>query len=111
MQLPDLTGLPPWAAVSFGISLAVIFAFVWLGIKEGRRATPSGGSAAAQVAAVIVDSSALDRATGAVDGLTVAVTSMNVTLKLVAERYERLGDEMDKVREEMRIHREVTRRG
>lgn len=110
ISLPDLSQLPPWAVVAFGISLAIIVAMGWLGERAGRR----GGSSTqgqATVAAVIVDPSALNAAAAAVDGLTAGIASLVVTLNAMNVTASRTAEELDAVREEMRIHREVSRRG
>ncbi|HEU5067053.1 MAG TPA: hypothetical protein VFT61_02555 [Sphingomicrobium sp.] len=113
MQLPDLSPLPVWAQLvvygTLGISLAVIIAVARLGILQGQKSTPANNPASAQVAAVIVDPTALNHASAAVEGLTVAVTEATKVGREHAKNMERMAEEMDKVREEMRIQREVNR--
>jgi len=114
MDLPDLSHLPPWAAVLFVICLAVIFAATrtgWLdGLKKGPPVT-----AQAQVAAVIVDPSALNRLTASAEALNMTLLQLDATGKsiarssaaearnsaLLAEDVEKLCDGIDKLREEL----------
>lgn len=104
----QLTDLPPLALVAFGISLAIAFAVNRFGWMQGTKGAPSAASAT--VAAVIVDPTALNHATAAVEALTAALIETNSIAREHARNQERLAEEMDKVREEMRIQREVNRR-
>lgn len=104
----QIANLPPMALITFGAVLAVIFAVRYLGLLQGQRAAPAG-AAAAQVAAVVVDPTALNRATSALDAHTEALRDLteevhegNRTLKLLAQ-------ETDRIREELRIQRELRR--
>jgi hypothetical protein len=101
----QIANLPPMALITFGAVLAVIFAVRYLGLLQGQRAAPAG--AAAQVAAVVVDPTALNRATTALEAHTEALRELteevhdgNRTLKLLAQ-------ETDRIREELRIQREL----
>lgn len=69
--MEKLADLPPAALVTFGAVLAVIFAARHFGLLSGQKAAPSPENA--QVAAVIVDPSALNRASAAGEGLAEAV--------------------------------------
>lgn len=105
----QLANLPAPALITFGAVLAIIFAVRYLGLWHGRQTTPAASSAAAQVAAVIVDPAALNKATAAVEAHTVA------TLRLVdanlrqAAAEEHMAEELDRIREELRIQREIRR--
>ncbi|MDX3973319.1 hypothetical protein [Shinella sp.] len=66
--MEKLADLPPAALITFGVTLAVIFAARHLGLWQGQRIAPAS-SDQAQVAAVIVDPSALNRASAAGDAL------------------------------------------
>lgn len=66
--MEKLADLPPAALITFGVTLAIIFAVQRLGLWQGQRAAPSTDSA--QVAAVIVDPSALNKATAALEAQT-----------------------------------------
>lgn len=113
MPFPDLSALPVWGQVIvysiFGISLAVIIGIARLGVVMGKKAGTSDPTKA-EVAAMVVDSSAIRSAAASVDGLTVAITGLTVAAKSLAEQHKSVSDELDKMREEMRIQREVNRR-
>lgn len=79
--MEKLADLPPAALITFGVTLAVIFAARHLGLWQGQRIAPAS-SDQAQVAAVIVDPSALNRASAAGDALAV---SMREWTKLSAD--------------------------
>jgi hypothetical protein len=102
--------LPLPASVAFAAVSALVIWIARLGILEGRRADPARGVPAAQVAAVIVDPTALNR-------LSEQAAALNATLKELCEvarekaRVDTLmATELDRIREEMRIQRELERR-
>ena len=68
-ELIDKLLQQPIALVAFGLGLAMLYAVRQWGLKSGEKAS-AGDHAAAQVAAVIVDPSALNNATQAVASLT-----------------------------------------
>jgi hypothetical protein len=105
-----LAELPPLALVVFGATLAIIFAVRHLGILAGAKATPEKSQAAAQVAAVIVDPTALNNATKALDAHTDAIMDMTEVMKEAGRHWGHMATEMDRIREELRIHRELARR-
>lgn len=105
-----LAELPPLALVVFGATLAIIFAVRHLGILAGAKATPEKSQAAAQVAAVIVDPTALNNATKALEAHTDAITDMTEVMKEASRHWGHMATEMDRIREELRIHRELARR-
>ena len=111
-----LRDAPPLAVIAFGITVAIIFAVRYLGLSSGSNATPGKSASTAQVAAVIVDSTALNRASNALESHTLVVNRQVA----VAERHVALLDDMraalaecaeelGRIREEMRIQREVRR--
>jgi hypothetical protein len=102
--------LSPPAAIAFAAVSAVLIWITRLGILEGRRNDPGKDVPAAQVAAVIVDPTALNR-------LSDQAAALNATLKDLCEiakekaRVDTLmATELDRIREEMRIQRELERR-
>lgn len=110
MPLPDLSPYPTWAQVLIysilGISIAAAFLVTRFGIAQGQKAAPTGAGQA-QVAAVIVDPTALNAATAAVEGLVVAVTESNVIARVHAKSTERLakaaeelGEGVEKLRDQ-----------
>ncbi|ODT50248.1 hypothetical protein [Devosia sp. 63-57] len=109
MALPDLSQLPPLAVIAFGISLAIIIGLAWLGERRGKAAGPASSQSSAQVAAVIVDPTALQLATKAVDELTGELRELRRTGEEIAEGHAALAKGIDRIREEMRLDRELRR--
>jgi hypothetical protein len=107
--MEKLLELPPLAIITFGAVLAVIFGVRYLGLWQGQNASPAA-SASAQVAAVIVDPTALNAAAGEVAGLTVAVHELVSAVKEAGSHHRRTAEELDAIREELRINRELNRR-
>jgi hypothetical protein len=92
-----INALPTPAAIAFVMVLAAVVGVSWRGILQGRKLDPAKDVPSAQVAAVIVDPTALNAAT--------------VALNKHTEAIERLTDMFDRVREEMReLSREIGRR-
>ena len=108
--MEEVAKLPPTALIAFGSVLAIIFAVRFLGLFQGQSASPAKASTAAQVAAVIVDPSALNKATASVEALNVTLIEMSRIGREAVQAQRALNEELDRVREEMRIHREVNRR-
>lgn len=71
--MEKLADAPPLAIIAFGVTLALIFGVRFLGLFAGVNAGPEKARAAAQVATVIVDPTALNKATVAVETHTLAV--------------------------------------
>ncbi|WDR03610.1 hypothetical protein PSQ19_05950 [Devosia algicola] len=94
--MDQVADLPPLAIVTFGAVLAVIFGVRYLGLAQGGSSRTNPPTGAAQVAAVIVDPKALNEAAAEVSGLSVAVHSLT-------EQVKRTADEIDALREEMRV--------
>lgn len=101
--------MPPFAWVIFAITVAVIFGVRHLGLWQGAQAAPATSPAAAQVAAVIVDPTALNKATAALEAHTVAIVRLTEAGEDMNRMLERAGTELDRIREELRIQREVRR--
>ena len=108
--MEKLLELPPLAIIAFGAVLALIFGVRYLGLWQGQNASPAASAGSAQVAAVIVDPTALNAAAGEVSGLALAVHELVVVLRDAAVHSKRTAEELDAIREEMRIQREVNRR-
>lgn len=94
--MEKVADLPPLALLTFGATLAVIFAVRYFGLTAGQKTAPANSAAYAQVASVVVDSSALREATAA--------------LKETNEAIRDLSSEVDRMREELYIRRELERR-
>jgi hypothetical protein len=97
--MEKLADLPPIALVTLGATLAVIIAVRYAGLVVGERATSAKSPAAAQVAAVIVDPTALVNATAAVERLTHELEAQRALSKdsvhMLCRRVETLGDEVE----------------
>lgn len=115
-SMEQMAELPPVALAFFGIALALIFAVRYLGLLSGSNVTPEKSAAAAQVAAVIVDSTALNRASNALESHTLAVNRQIAVAERqlglfddVRKALSECSEELGRIREEMRIQREVRR--
>lgn len=108
--MEQLANLPTPALITFGATLAIIFAVRYLGLWQGAKTAPAASPAAAQVAAVIVDPTAINHATRALEAHTEAMHEMIETMKESGQSISRMAIEMDRIREELRIQRELARR-
>ncbi|MET3925919.1 hypothetical protein [Devosia sp. 2618] len=93
-KLLDLVADQPLALVTLGVVLALIIGVRYLGLWQGQNTAPAA-SGGAQVAAVIVDPTALLSAAGSVDGLTVAVTGASVTARAHTVATDRLTEKVE----------------
>ncbi|MGX5719947.1 hypothetical protein [Shinella zoogloeoides] len=107
--MEKLADLPPTALITFGVTLAVIFAVQRFGLWAGQRAVPSSDKA--QVAAVIVDPSALNRLSDEVGKLVAVMSSLVEVGEELTKTESHVAVELDRIREELRIQREISRRG
>jgi hypothetical protein len=96
MDIDKLADLPTPALITLGFVLAVIMGVRFLGLWQGERSPPASSTNAAQVAAVIVDPTALNAATAAVKDLTRALDNTN--------------EQLEELAKEMLIQREINRR-
>lgn len=85
----------PLALVAFGVVLAVIFGVRYLGLWQGQHSGPKNSAGSAQVAAVIVDPTALNAAAGEVAGLAVALEQGVVALRGHTAATDRLSEKID----------------
>lgn len=108
-KLPDLTGLHPLAVLAFGATLAIIFAVRYVGIAMGMRSAPVPDAARAQVAAVIVDPTALNRLSDEVSGLVLALATLAEVGEALEKTEGHMAMELGRIREELRIQREIRR--
>lgn len=102
----ELDKLPMPALLAFGAVLAVIFAVRYLGITQGEKADPARN---AQVAAVIVDPTALNRLSAEASALTECISRLIDVGETMARSQGHMAIELDRIREEMRIQRELQR--
>lgn len=105
-----IAALPPMAAVAFASVSALVFWVARLGILEGRKVSPAHDAPVAQVAAVIVDPTALNNATTALNRHTGAIERLTEVGEGMARAIDHMGTELERIREELRIQREVSRR-
>lgn len=105
----QLANLPAPALITFGAVLAVIFAVRYLGLWQGRQSSPAATSTGAQVAAVIVDPTALNKATAALEAHTEATKRLIDIVQEGSRHINTLAIEADRIREELRIQREIRR--
>ncbi|WP_320188902.1 hypothetical protein RMS29_028250 (plasmid) [Agrobacterium rosae] len=108
--MEKLAELPPPALIVFGVTLAIIFWVRYFGLTAGASASSAKNQAGAQVAAVIVDPTALNNATKAVEALTEALDEFTDVAKDSGRSWQHMAIEMDRIREELRLHRELSRR-
>lgn len=103
--MAEVANLPPTALITFGAVLAVIFAVRYLGLFQGQSTSPEKSAAAAQVAAVIVDPTALNNATAALQADTAerinARKSFERGVEAVCRSIDKHGEKLDDLREEM----------
>ena len=92
-----LQSLPLPALIVFAAVLGLIFGVRYLGLLQGLHAPSSSSENKAQVAAVIVDPTALTAAAAEVAGLAVAVHEANVTGRAHTAATDRLADRIDEL--------------
>ncbi|HEV7251446.1 MAG TPA: hypothetical protein VGN93_31095 [Shinella sp.] len=98
----------PFTAIAFGVVLAMIFAVRQFGIVMGAKSTPAP-TRQAEVAAVIVDPTALNRLTDQVEAVNETFSELVDVGKDMAKNTAFLTTEINRFREELRIHREIRR--
>jgi hypothetical protein len=105
-----VASLPLPAAIAFVSVFGAVVAVSWRGILKGKELDPARETHAATVAAVVVDPTALNALTAAVTKHTAVLEDMLDAGKDLAKTFDHMAIELDRVREEMRIQREVSRR-
>ena len=105
MQFQDISDLPPLAIIAFGISLGILYFVTKGGFSNGQKSGPASDTNKAQVAAVIVDPSALNRATAALEAQTMesinSRKSFERGIEALCRAVERLCEEVDDLKKEM----------
>ena len=106
--LKVIGALPLPALLVFAAVVGVIFGVRYLGLLQGMNGQGGIAEAKAQVAAVIVDPTALNKAANEVAGLTVAITGATVTARAhtvatdrLADKIDELSDGVDKLRDQL----------
>lgn len=87
-------GLPLPALIVFAAVLALIVGVRHLGLLQGINAGPKKSEATAQVAAVIVDPTALTAAAGEVAGLSVTITEAMAVMRAHTAAVDRHSDKL-----------------
>lgn len=104
-QLELLSKLPLPAVLMFGVTLAIIFYTRHFGLRAGENSLRQGKPASAEVAAVIVDPTALNNATRALEAHTTEMMNGRKSFERGAEKIcfaiEGLSREVDGMKEEM----------
>lgn len=108
--MDQISDLPPLALAFFGATLAVIFGVRYLGLLSGEKTPPDKSSSVAQVAAVIVDPTALNRLTATGEALNMTLIEGIQVAKEKIRVDNLMATELDRIREELRIQREIGRR-
>lgn len=107
--MEQLADMPPFAWVIFAVTTAIIFGVRQFGLIQGTKAIPATSPGSAQVAAVIVDPAALNRATDAVNAHTEATRKLSESIIEAGRSVHVVGIELDRIREDMRLERELRR--
>lgn len=105
----QIANLPLPALLALGATLGAVIGVRWLGIAQGAKSAQQPAGPSAQVAAVVVDPSALNKATTALEAHTSALLKGIDTLRETNRHIETLSIEADRIREELRIQRELRR--
>ncbi|WFS02753.1 hypothetical protein [Rhizobium tumorigenes] len=110
MALPDISSLPPWLALVFVVCAAITYVVIKTGYMQGGREAEGGGRSQAQVAAVIVDPTALNNLSSQVALVAAALDKIIRTGEGVSESEEKIAEELSRLREELRVSVVLMRR-
>ena len=99
--LPDVSTLPLPAQAVFVAAIAVIWALVHFGVISGRKSKPQAHDVG-EIVALTVDSSAIQKLTGEVSGLSVALHELAVSTKEQADNTDRLREELKEAGKQLR---------
>jgi hypothetical protein len=105
-----IKSLPAEALVGLGAVVGLGLLARFFGLSQGMKGSPEHSASSAQVAAVIVDSTALNRGTAAIEALNITLMESNSVGRERIKSDLALASELDDIREEMRIQREINRR-
>lgn len=98
----------PTQVAIIGVVTALIAAVtgVSVAIVNNRRA----GGGKAEIAAMTMDASSIKQTSAALEALNVTLTETNKVGRDLIESHELMATNLDRIREEMRLDREVSRR-
>jgi hypothetical protein len=105
-----VSALPLPASIAFAAVSALVIWVARLGILEGRKLPPAHDAPAAQVAAVIVDPTALNAATSALNKHTAVIETQVAVQRDICVAIRGVGDQLEEIAKEMLIQREIGRR-
>lgn len=104
-QIELLSKLPLPAVLMFGATLAVIFYVRHYGMEAGKKSSGNDKQSKAEVAAMIVDPTALNHATDALKAHTAEAVNMRKSFERGTEKIcdavDRLSDQIDELEKEM----------
>ena len=107
--LPVVSTLPLPAQVVFVAAIAVIWALVHFGVISGRKAKPQAHGVG-EIVALTVDSSAIQKLTGEVSGLAVALHELTAAPSEQADNTDRLREELKETGKHIRdVGNEITK--
>lgn len=110
LGMDQLDKLPPAALIPFGVVLAIIFAVRFLGLWQGQHTPTSKSQTGATVAAVIVDPTALNRASDELAKTTDALRRIAEIAEDMEKAHLGAARAIEGLREELYIQRELGRR-
>lgn len=103
--MEKLSELPPLAIIALGVTLAIMWGARQFGLMAGAAASPEKAASAATVAAVIVDPTALNRASSVLQDHTEVARDMIETLADLTRQVSIVAIELNRTREELRLER------
>lgn len=99
--LPDVSALPLPAQAVFLAAIAIIWALVHFGVISGRKSKPQAHDVG-EIVALTIDSSAIQKLTGEVAGLAVALHELTAATNEQAGQTERLREEIKEAGKQLR---------
>ena len=99
----------PTQVAIIGVVTAVIAAVAGVSVAVVNNRKAGGGKA--EIAAMTMDASSIKQASAALEALNVTLTEINRVGRELIESNEVMAKNLDRIREEMRLDREVSRRG
>ncbi len=97
--MEKLFELPPLAIIALGVTLGIMWGARQFGLTAGANSSPQKSAASAEVAAVIVDPTALNNATAAVKDLTSELKAereqQDNHVHMLCRRLESVAEEME----------------
>ena len=98
----------PTQVAIIGVVTALIAAMAGVAVAIVNNRKAGGGKA--EIAAMTMDASSIKQASSALEALNVTLTETNKVGREIIESNEGLAKNLDRIREEMRLDREIHRR-